>query len=52
MSNSIKEYDEKILKIIKQDKISLYSIIDKLSKNKPEMIDYINKKKQLITVIN
>ena len=55
MSNSIKEYDEKILKIIKQDKISLYSIIDKLnilSSNKREMIDYINKKKQLITVIN
>lgn len=55
MSNSIKEYDEKILKIIKQNKISLYSIIDKLnilSHNKPEMIDYINKKKQLITVIN
>jgi predicted DNA-binding ArsR family transcriptional regulator len=38
MSNSIKDYDERILKIIKQDKISLYSVIDKLnilSHNKP-----------------
>jgi len=55
MSTTIREYDEKILKIIKQDKINLYTIIDKLSnlcKSNSDITEYINKKKQLITVIN